>query len=393
MNNTNQSSSDVADLIVDIETPNSPTKEPEVKRNHFNFFSPSELLKQPFPRENLLAGDMHITKGSPFIIGGAPGVGKSRAITSLALAGAMGTSWMGIKIMRRFRTMILQAENGLYRLQSEYEQLPKEAENWIRISTPPSYGFAFDMPDFIEQLSKAIAEFKPDVFILDPWTRLSKGDGREDYIDAYGKLLSALPKGNELPAIGIVAHTRKPQAKERANGRELMHTIAGSFAIAGIARSVFVMQSASDNTVDKKIVFTCCKNNDGELGASTAWEMTRKGFNFLPDFDMTAFREEKRSGGKINLEDIIEIFKAGDLKKSEATEALEERTGAKHSACYKALSMDGRFGKCLIENKEMGTVGYRNSAKTSFVRSSTSPKEGGKVETPIVKKSPSGSTR
>jgi hypothetical protein len=36
-------------------------------------------------------------------------------------------------------------------------------------------------------------------------------------------------------------------------------------------RCVFVMQSASDDVAEDRIVWTCCKNNDGELGDRSAW--------------------------------------------------------------------------------------------------------------------------
>ena len=60
-----------------------------------------------------LVGDQHITRGSIFIIGGAPGVGKSRAAVALAEAGATSHDWFGLKVHSRFKTLIVQNENGL----------------------------------------------------------------------------------------------------------------------------------------------------------------------------------------------------------------------------------------------------------------------------------------
>jgi hypothetical protein len=46
--------------------------------------SPSEILAYEPPPGIVLVGDNHITRGSVFVIGGAPGVGKSRASVALA---------------------------------------------------------------------------------------------------------------------------------------------------------------------------------------------------------------------------------------------------------------------------------------------------------------------
>jgi replicative DNA helicase len=54
------------------------------------FRSPLEL-KNFTPSPGLvLVGDCHIVKGSLFVIGGAPGIGKSRAAVAMAVAGAHG---------------------------------------------------------------------------------------------------------------------------------------------------------------------------------------------------------------------------------------------------------------------------------------------------------------
>ena len=62
------------------------------------FLSPSEIVSYQAPPGIVLVGDQHITRGSIFIIGGAPGVGKSRAAVALAEAGATSHDWFGLKV-------------------------------------------------------------------------------------------------------------------------------------------------------------------------------------------------------------------------------------------------------------------------------------------------------
>lgn len=64
-----------------------------------------------------------IQRGAPFVIAGASGVGKSRAATALAVAGATRADWFGLSVHHQFKTMILQAENGPVRLRNEYHEI------------------------------------------------------------------------------------------------------------------------------------------------------------------------------------------------------------------------------------------------------------------------------
>ena len=61
-------------------------REPRIK-----VFTPSELRAYNPAQEPVLVGDNHVTRGEVFIIGGEPGVGKSRLAVSLAIAGATGS--------------------------------------------------------------------------------------------------------------------------------------------------------------------------------------------------------------------------------------------------------------------------------------------------------------
>src|SRR5439155_20799619 len=77
----------------------------------------SPLLLKNFtpPPGIVLVGDCHIVKGSVFVVGVHPGVGKSPNAASLAVSGATGSVWFGLVVDRRFKTMIVQTENGEFR--------------------------------------------------------------------------------------------------------------------------------------------------------------------------------------------------------------------------------------------------------------------------------------
>lgn len=98
------------------------------------------------------------------------------------------------------------------------------------------------------------------------------------------------------------------------------------------------MQSASDDVDDPRVVLTCCKNNDGELGARTAW--IRKNGLFTPD---TGFNwEEWDSVGKAakrNFEKASEIVARSNGAISRKNLALElVKKGAPERTAYRWIS-------------------------------------------------------
>ena len=107
----------------------------EAPRPLIEFKKPSELKNFIPPPGIILIGDCHIVRGSVFVIGGAPGVGKSRASVALAEAGATAQDWFGLTVQMKFKTMIVQTENGPFRLSKEFGGLDCEAlEDYVRIS-------------------------------------------------------------------------------------------------------------------------------------------------------------------------------------------------------------------------------------------------------------------
>jgi hypothetical protein len=84
-----------------------PDAQPGDRKVFVEFLRPSEPRDYQLPKEILLVGNNHITRGSVFVIGGAPGVGKSRAAVALAEAGAIGREWFGLQVHCKFRTLIV----------------------------------------------------------------------------------------------------------------------------------------------------------------------------------------------------------------------------------------------------------------------------------------------
>ncbi|MSU50389.1 MAG: hypothetical protein EXS37_15110 [Opitutus sp.] len=328
------------------------------------FLSPSALRDTPVPEGSQLVGDYHIERGSPFVLGGAPGVGKSRAAVALAVAGATGADWFGLKAHRKFRTMILQAENGRVRLKNEFKDLDCAAlDGWVCVTPPPPYGFAFIDRHFLAQLRAAIAEFKPDVFLLDPWNQAVRDSTERDYSEGFERVRACLPTGDDCPALGIVAHTRKPRMGEKASGRSLLNLLSGSYVLASVPRSVFIIQPATDDTDDGRIVFTVAKNNNGQLGKRSVWERRNGLFSPVEDFNWDTFdgggKSPKKEVTEAHIREVFENSNARLLLKS-AAEKLQEVADVGRTVAYEALKIEGgEFSRllCRREDKTIGLVG------------------------------------
>jgi hypothetical protein len=323
-----------------VETGNEP-REPRIR-----VFTPSELRSYNPAQEPVLVGDNHVTRGEVFVIGGEPGVGKSRLGVSLAIAGATGDDFLGLNVRERFRTLILQTENGRYRLKNDFDEIGTTGlDEWVRISEPPPFGLTFSNPEFQADLVAIIAEFKPHVVMLDPWNAASKDDRQRDYAETFDVIRAILPKGDDKPALGIVAHTRKPQTGERRNGgTALMHALSGSYVLTSVPRCIWIVVRGSEDETDDSVVVFNPKNSNGKNSPRGAWVRRNGLFAPVTDFDWSQFDTPPETRRTITQDDLEAVLKdRGQLTKAALVKALKERTKLKDNACYKALKADGPF--------------------------------------------------
>lgn len=271
------------------------------------------------PRADLcLVGDHDITRGyeGVCVIGGPPGSGKSLVASALALAGAVGAKdWMGRKVHRRFKSLVIQAENGALRLRREFESMaaahPKvDLSAWIRVSLPPEGGLPFHRPEFRRAFKGAVDEWKPDVVILDPWTAVAADDAAKDVVDKLAEIRSCLPPGDDCPALVIVAHTRKPKAEGMRRGRGLLNELSGSLALGATARSVYVLLPFTDDIKDDRVLWSTAKLSNGEPAGDSVWHR-RVGALFAPAAaDASEFweRDEPRERVAVTKDQLRDVY-------------------------------------------------------------------------------------
>ena len=185
----------------------------------------------------------------------------------------------------------------MHRLHADFSALKAvgvDLEGAVEVLAPPDVGLAFHRPEFRAEVRAACDRLQaggdPVVIFVDPFTECTQGDDKEGYQTALRNIRTSLPKGDDAPALVIVCHTRKPKEEERASGRSLLNTIAGSYSIGSAARAAFLLQKVTDEATDPRRVWSCCKANNCEMPAPTAWTCEDAGFTAIPEFDWEEWR-------------------------------------------------------------------------------------------------------
>lgn len=324
-------------------------------RTYIEFLSPSQILAYTPPPDLVLIGDNHLVRGSVTVLAGPPGVGKSRGSLALAEAGATQFEWFGLPVHCTFRTLVIQNENGMSRLQNELKEIDEpRLEQFLRICAPPPYGMCFWRAGFRDQLQRFSDSFGPHVVVLDPWNSVSRDDRAKDFLETFDIIRSVFPPGELGPALVILPHTRKPLPNERANGRALLNLLAGSYVLGSVPRTVFVMQHASDDVSEERIVFTCCKNNDGELGKRSVWIRKNGLFEPVQNFDWKGWDQGEKEE-VFTLEQIAEILKENSkgLRRAKIAKEITER-GVSRATAYRRIDEAEKAG--LIKHQRGSDV-------------------------------------
>lgn len=332
-------------------------------RQRLKVWKMAELQQyKPDPR-NALVGHNEIKRGyeGVCVVAGPGSSGKSLCVVSLAAAGAIGTGlWMGRKVHRRFRTLIIQAENGTERLKLEAEtwcrnhpQRAKAFAESVFFTDPPEGGLPFHHHDFRAAVRRAIEELKPDLVVIDPWSQVASEDAAKEVVDKLNEIRSCFPVGDDCPGLLIIAHTKKPRAEDVRKGRGLTYLVSGSIALPNTARCVYVLLPWCDDMTDDRIYWACPKLNDGEMYAPTVWRRRFGNFfehdgNTDPTTWGTVEQDDRRA---ITEDEVRECFEGKqDLSKGAIVKALRAKFQHPDSTSYRALDEDGYLREYLMRS-------------------------------------------
>jgi AAA domain/DnaB-like helicase N terminal domain len=315
---------------------------------------------EPNPNDYMI-GEGLIVQGMFVTIGGEPGVGKSRLATTLAIAGARGNNrWMNYPVRCKWRTLILQSENDAIRLKEEFEAVPKQFNDDIRVTNGLSHGMAFDSTEFRRELRRIWEDWPFQMLIVDPWNDVSFEEGQKDYKQALLNI-GACFRGLKMPAVVIVAHLRKKgrdEAQRRKSGRELLHELSGSLALGSSSRTVFVVQPVEAAMDDPRIVFEVAKANNcrpewlKEYGVRTAWNRMNGAFERTDidwdDYENPGIKERR----KVTADMLRTAFNGdGELRPAAIARKVKEAFGVGESTVFDAVAENGYLRHFLLRTE------------------------------------------
>jgi hypothetical protein len=315
---------------------------------------------QPDPN-TFLVGEAMLMRGDFAVLAGFQGIGKSRLTRTLARAGAIGKgSWMGLPVKRKFRTLILQTEDNLVRLKSEFDGLGA-GKAFVRCSEQIVLNI-FNA-GWQDELRTVFAEWPFDILILDNWTDVA---GRQEVSDAgavFQAIMEIFPDPATRPLVLFLAHMRKPD-KSRAwlpkKPWDLQHEVAGTSALAGKARTMFALQGTKEAPDGDVITFNVIKCNNEKKPLPTAWLRANGEFRPVDDFDWDQYYAplDDGDGGRkvVTAQHLAKVFADGPLKRQDAVRAIV-KLGFKEPTAYKALSADGKFVDRMTFTKD-GKIGW-----------------------------------
>lgn len=324
---------------------------------------------EPDPKD-FLVGDGLITRSMLVTIAGVPGVGKSRLATTLAVAGARGNGrWMNVPVLSQWKTLILQQENSSIRLKKEFEAIPKQFNDMIRVTDGLTHGMAFDKPEFRRELRRIYDEWPFEMLVIDPWNKVTSEDGQKDYLESLANI-EACFRGTRMPSIVIVAHLRKrgrdDASRAPKKGRELLDEISGSLGLGSSSRAVFTVQAVTSDLADYRIVFDIAKSNDVENLESnqtrSAWIRANGAFEHIPDFDWNEYDNPgapQRRG--LDEDMIIEVFTGEkELKPAKLSKRLKEVHQIGESTTFRAIADKGYLGH-MFQRNDNGTLSLKKN--------------------------------
>src|SRR5262249_16455291 len=117
----------------------------------------------------------------------------------------------------KFKTLIIQNENGRFRLKQEFSELnSKLLDGYVRITPPPPCGLCFERAEFRQQLSEALEVFDPGIVLIDPWNAVTRDDRQKDYLGTFELIRAVIPSGR--PGAGDWYHRAHKKTDLRRTG-------------------------------------------------------------------------------------------------------------------------------------------------------------------------------
>jgi hypothetical protein len=132
--------------------------------------------------------------------------------------------------------------------------------------------------------------------------------------------------------------------------------VAGSYVLGAIPRTVFVMEHASDDVDEDRVVMTCSKNNDGQLGARNAWVRQNGIFEPVLGFDWKRW-DKGEKGGLFTFQEVPDIWRLNEIavRREDLAKRIMEK-GVSRATAYRRIDEAEKEGLIKFHKGKDGYV-------------------------------------
>ena len=341
------------------------TLTPDSKNGHLSWRSPDEIMRFDTKAYTSLLGDDFFCVGDTLSILGAGGIGKSRLCLQMIGCMILGLPFLKLPTGGKgTRWLILQAENGMKRLQKDLAAMREVygPECWKYFSdhvvihtleTESDGFFTITNADVQRRLKEALEQYKPDGVLIDAVYNVSTGDLNKDtdMMSTLSAVSRVMRHRNPLRSIMACHHSITGKAGAvKATGWDRASFARNSKVIHSWTRAQLNVSAGSDD--GSKLVISCGKANNCEEWKPFACEL-HNDMMYWPDenFDFESWEQEisgKEEGPKCSERDLISLVRGRSMDKPQLVKALRDEFGIARGYAYKLIGKSEKGGAIRI---------------------------------------------
>ena len=226
--------------------------------------------------DDILLSNGYLERGSPCVLCGPPGIGKSRLALQLAVKSILGQEFLGWETNALgLKWAFLQNENGLRRLKADLRGMCKSLsspqmealeKNLLIHAIVNDWDGDLDLGDVDarKRIVEVIQDWKPDVVVGDPLTAFSLGDLNSDQemlntARDFGRIVR---QGDPRRIPFLIHHARTgKEARAGVAGADRSSYARNSKALYGWTRSQFNV-APIDKDNNERLLFASGKCNN-----------------------------------------------------------------------------------------------------------------------------------
>lgn len=267
----------------------------------------SECLEAPPPLEFIV--EPLFSAGSINLVFGPGGVGKTYSMADCMMCAALGKDWLGFKIKEPTHCLIVDEENGLYRLRCRLHEIVKyhgaNQNTQLRFTTMCMIDLLHNKQDMID-LGEMIAETKSKLVLLDSFIDFIPGGDENSSRDVQPIFhgLRSIAEKNRCAFI-ILDHS----------GKDIGRGVRGTSAKRGAVDLALLVQSGKKSN---SITFKCEKARDIDPNVEfTARGVWHNGSFHLEESDPTPEQEHMNASQAFIIRSLVTH---GDLNTNQLKE-------------------------------------------------------------------------